>query len=392
MGAVQEATRLEALQEKRVLVIHDTTDLKCPAAAPEEVGFLPTGKAGFHIHHALCVSASSNRPLGVISSEIWGRAQRTRGRKRHLSGPALAKLKDRESDRWLRVVTEAHEWLEGCEQVVHVMDTEADSYRLFEHLQQHGADFVVRLRHDRRVTEGVVSESLAGAPIKVERLVEIGRRKSKRMPSYTHQGRPARKARLQVRATTIEILPPRHMPQAEPLELNVVQILEEKPPPGVKAIAWVVATSLPVRTKADIERVLDIYRARWQVEEFHKALKTGCELEKRQLESFEAITSLLALCYPIATELLHLRSRSRQKGLPAADVLRQSLLDCLRAHPKARRLAANPSAEDALGAIAGLGGHIKNNGPPGWQTIGAGYVELLTFEKGWLAAIAHRNL
>ncbi|MCP4307202.1 MAG: IS4 family transposase, partial [bacterium] len=284
--------------------------------------------------------------------------------------------------------TEAQLWTEGCDQVIHVMDTEADSHRIFEHLHQLRADFVVRLRHDRRVEEGVLSESLTNAPIKLERLVPINKRKSKRMPSYTHQGRPARRAWLRVRATTIEILPPRHMPHAEPLELHVVQVLEEHPPPGEEPIAWVLATSLPVRTKADLERILDIYRTRWLIEEFHKALKTGCMLEQRQLESFEAITSLLAIAYPTACALLHLRSRARQKGLPATDVLRQSLLDCLRAHPKARPLGPNPSAEDALGVVAGLGGHIKNNGPPGWQTIAAGYKELLIFEKGWLAAVA----
>lgn len=392
MAAVQTATLDEALSEESVFVIHDTTDLKCLSAEAEEVGFLPTGKAGFFIHHALCVSAHSNRPLGVIWSEVLGRAQRSRGRKKGLSGSALAKLKDRESDRWLHGVTHAHEWLKDCKQVVHVFDTEADSYRVFAHLFELQADFVVRLRHDRRVVDGCLSEALAAAPIKLDRFVDIGRRKSKRMPSYTHQGRPARKAHLTIRATTIEILPPNHLPQSEPLQLNVIQVLEDKAPVGEKPIAWVIATALPIRTKADIARVVDIYRARWQIEEFHKALKTGCALEKRQLESFDAITSLLALCYPIAIELLHLRSRSREKGLPASDVLRQSLLDCLRAHPKARKLGPNPSAEEALNVIAGLGGHIKNNGPPGWQTLGGGYTELITFERGWLAALAHRNL
>lgn len=392
MAAVQAATCEEASKEERVLVIHDTTDLKCLSASAEEVGFLPTGKAGFYIHHALCVSTQSNRPLGVIWSEVWGRAQRSRGRGKRLSGSALAKLEDRESDRWLHGVTHAHEWLKDCTQVVHVFDTEADSYRVFAHLFELQADFVVRLRHDRRVMDGYLSEVLAAAPIKLDRLVDIGKRKSKRMPNCTHQGRPARMAHLQIRATTIEILPPKHLPQSEPVQLNVIQVLEEKPPAGEKPISWVIATALPIRTKADIAWVVDIYRARWQVEEFHKALKTGCALEKRQLESFDAITSLLALCYPIANELLHLRSRSRDKGLPASDVLRPSLLDCLRAHPKARKLGPNPSAEEALNVIAGLGGHIKNNGPPGWQTLGGGYTELITFERGWLAAIAHRNL
>ncbi|MCP4305161.1 MAG: hypothetical protein GY788_09865, partial [bacterium] len=151
MEAVQQEARQEALREQQVLVIHDTTDLSCPSAAAKDVGFLPTGKAGLFIHHALCVSANgSNRPLGVVWSQVWGRKQRSRGRGKHISGPTLARMKDRESDRWLEGVTEAQLWTEGCDQVIHVMDTEADSHRIFEHLHQLRADFVVRLRHDRR--------------------------------------------------------------------------------------------------------------------------------------------------------------------------------------------------------------------------------------------------
>jgi hypothetical protein len=172
----------------------------------------------------------------------------------------------------------------------------------------------------------------------------------------------------------------------------VVQVLEENPENGDEPVAWVIATSLPIHTRAQVERVIDIYRARWVIEEFHKALKTGCMFEKRQLESFESITTLLALCYPIACELLRVRSRARQTGIPASDVLRKSLLDCLRAHPNHRPLTDTPTAEEALAVIAGLGGHIKHNGPPGWQTLAAGYMELLAFERGWLAAFATQKM
>ncbi len=394
MQPVQQATREAALERGSCLVLHDTTEIDCPSAEPEEVGFLQTGKPGFRVHHALCVAADgSNAPLGILWSQLWGRPQRSTGRSRKTSGKELAKLKERESDRWLEGATEAHLWTEGCPQVVHVMDSEADAYRLFDHLRQLGADYVVRMRHDRRLDdeEGRLANALAAEPIRLQRLVFLSARKHKTMPSYTHQGRPARQAQLQVRLRTVEFQPPRYV-DADPIELNVVQVLEENPPNGEEAVAWVLATTLPLKTRAQIERVLDIYRARWLVEEFHKALKTGCMFEKRQLESFDSITSLLAICYPIACELLRVRSRARQKGLPATEVLRQTQLDCLRAHPNARPMGPHPNAEEALAVVAGLGGHIKYNGPPGWQTLAAGYMELLAFERGWIAALASRNL
>ena len=37
----------------------------------------------------------------------------------------------------------------------------------------------------------------------------------------------------------------------------------------------------------------------------------------------------------------------------------------------------------ALGLLAKMGGHITNNGPPGWMTLGAGYDELLLIKLGF---------
>jgi hypothetical protein len=273
------------------------------------------------------------------------------------------------------------------------MDREADSFRLFDHLQQLQADFVVRLRHNRRIEDATVAEHLSRAALKLERLVPLSKRKQRHEPRHTHQGRPARMAQLQVRCASVEMQPPRHLEDHhEPVQVQVVQVLEEHPPAGEKPVSWVLATSLPVRTKADVHRVIDIYRARWLIEEFHKALKTGCLFEKRLLESFESITTLLALSYPIACEILRVRSRARQPGLAASEVLRPTQLQCLRHYPGAPELPDEPTAQQALEAIAALAGHIKYNGPPGWQKLASGYRELLAFEHGWIAAKAQANL
>lgn len=386
MESIQQFTREQALAEQSVLVIHDTTDIACAAAEPTEVGFLPTGKAGFFVHHALCVSAKDRRPMGMLWSQCWGRPQRTT-RPKKMTGAALAKLDKRESDRWLESVAEAHLWSEGCESVVHVMDREGDSTRLFQHMQALGADFVVRLRQDRALMEEeLLSDALFEARPKLTCLVPVSAQKAKTIPRVAYRGRAARQAKLSVRSATVEIKVPAYLGRStEPLELNVIQVLEDKPPAGCKAISWILATTLPIRTKADLMCAIDIYRARWMIEEFHKALKTGCMFEKRQLESFDSITTLLALSYPVACELLRIRARARQSGLPATDVFRKSLLDCLRVHPKARPLSTNPTAQEALEVIAALGGHQKHNGPPGWQSIAAGYLRLRDFEAGWLA-------
>jgi hypothetical protein len=50
-----------------------------------------------------------------------------------------------------------------------------------------------------------------------------------------------------------------------------------------------------------------------------------------------------------------------------------------------RPLPAKPTVQDALWCIAGLNGHIKNNGPPGWQVLQRGMEKFVAFAAGWSA-------
>jgi DDE family transposase len=78
-----------------------------------------------------------------------------------------------------------------------------------------------------------------------------------------------------------------HAPEQE-LTLNVVRVWEPKPPRGAPAVCWMLYTSEPIDTAEQLLTIVDQYRSRWVIEEFFKALKTGCAFEKRQLESYRA--------------------------------------------------------------------------------------------------------
>ena len=79
-------------------------------------------------------------------------------------------------------------------------------------------------------------------------------------------------------------------------------------------------TTEPIDTVEQIVRIVDWYRTRWLIEEFFKALKTGCAYEKRQLESLPTLLVALALLAPIAWRLLLLRHLSREPPATAATV------------------------------------------------------------------------
>jgi hypothetical protein len=145
-----------------------------------------------------------------------------------------------------------------------------------------------------------------------------------------------------------------------------------------------------VASPEQVLAVVDAYRGRWVIEEYFKALKSGCAIEKRQLESSAGLQNTLAVFIPIAWRLLQLRTLSRDAAAtPAGGLLSPVQLVCLQlALGKRGRplLPETPTARDVMLGIAGLGGHIKNNGDPGWIVLGRGLDRLLLLEEGYRLA------
>ena len=218
----------------------------------------------------------------------------------------------------------------------------------------------------------------------------LSSRKAKAEPQSrkAHPSRTSRTAKLAFSAGTVVLPKPRYMPApARSITLNVVRVWEEPPPDGESPVEWILFTTEPIATPADVEKVVDMYRARWLIEECNKALKTGCRYEERQLESRQALLNLLAMTLPIACELLWLRTCARTTpNLPAQRVLSPLQLQILRALGS-YKLPARPTARDALGAVAALGGHIRSNGDPGWLVLHRGMLKLVAYEEGWRLAL-----
>lgn len=392
----REQTIHRAQQVGEVLVLHDTTTCRFDHGDPREIGYLPTGRAGFFAHVGLVVDAGRHRrPLGVLHVESYWRAKRSgRGsRKRHLNGRELASWEGREAERWLRGVELCQEQLSECS-VVHVMDREGDKYELLAHLQEHNERYVIRSSHDRRLSKEYQGQSLRENArqqrVLLEREVHLSRRIASTAPRSRRlaPARQARPAKLSVMATAVVLRRPNSLPEKFPaaLTVHVVHVQEFDPPKGEQPIEWTLLTSEPIETTEQVARVIDIYRYRWLIEELFKACKTGCLYEERQFESRHALLNLLALSLPIAVELLWMRARvSDAPEAPAEEVATARQIEILRVMGH-RPVPNNATALQVLLAIAGLGGHLKRNGSPGWHVLHRGYQRLLDYEAGWAAA------
>src|SRR5205807_8629067 len=112
----------------------------------------------------------------------------------------------------------------------------------------------------------------------------------------------------------VRLLPAQSLPDGEvrPLVVWVVRVWGPEPPEGVEGLEWVLLTSVPTASVEQAGQRVDWYRARWIVEDYHQGLKTGCRIEVRQLQSYEALRRVLGLLAPAAVRLLQLRAVARE--------------------------------------------------------------------------------
>lgn len=396
--AVADKTLERAGKGCEVLALHDTTTFVLDREV-DGVGPIQGRRYGFFGHVALGVSADGKRrPLGVLGSLPYVR--KPTGRHKY-STAQLAKIpyQDKESFRWAKLIDDVEERAKGRARIIHVADREADTYPLLSHVVGRGARFVIRISRDRGGVEtssgGVerLKASMAHGQTLCTRTLPLSRRSPTTFANGLPRtkGRQERVAQLAISAQKVTFHQPRHWrgTTLPTLELNVVRVSEVDPPAGQEPVEWLLATTEPIDSQADVERLVDIYRARWLIEEFFKALKTGCDFESRQFESLDAFLVTLALLLPVATGLLELRVLARQDGeRPAADFFGPTRMAALR-HliiEANYKLPPEPTLREAMLAVAAVGGHIKSNGEPGWIVLGRGFEDLVKAEDIWAAA------
>lgn len=373
-------TARRASELPQVIVVHDTTAFEFGGQTKREgLGHLIRPAAqGFFGHFSLALSADGQRtPLGLLAVETVFRLKKRIGHKNWSPDQSLG-----ESARWLRGAEAAEATLAGRARAIHVADREGDQFSLMKALSDAARPFVIRSFQDRRLVDGDevrLRGAARAAKVTFRREVPLSPRPKLFGPKgERHPARRYRIARLCFAATSIEL-------KRGSLTLSVIHVFEGKPPPGQPAVEWFLLTNLPTDTDEAIAFAVDCYRARWTIEEYFKALKTGCQFEKRQLESAHSLLNALAILAPVAWRLLLLRSLARAaKPLPASNALTAKQLDVLRAVTK-KPLPRKPTARDAMAAVARLGGHLKNNGDPGWLVLGRGMHDLLLLEMGWRA-------
>jgi len=128
--------------------------------------------------------------------------------------------------------------------VIHIMDSEGDDFVLFVLLVAAGCSFVIRGSGDRSPIGGTcrVEDAVKKTPLRLTRQVEVSPRDAPLDPkNRSHPARKRRKAVLEVRAATVEIVRTQGaQTTTKSLTLNVVDVREANPPASEEPISWTI--------------------------------------------------------------------------------------------------------------------------------------------------------
>lgn len=385
--AGQTARRCEG--RRLVIVASDTMEASFEGDR-KDLGYKSTLKKSLLAHVALAITPDEEHvPLGTLACWTWTREQPPEGRSEKKRKDAVKMLPRgmKESARWDHVVDLARAALPPGTDALHVADREADDYAFIDHCIETNARFVVRADKSRVLNEWCglhLSDVLDKVePVFFRKAVLSQRlRSASTKKNRAHPPRDEREATLQVRAVRVTMRRNGAQANSMQLEVNVVHVFEPNPPADEPPVEWTLLTTEPISTPEEIAFVVDCYRARWRIEEFFKAIKTGCSFEKRQLGSYDALCVALALLLPIAWRLMVLRQWGRLPAPPPGTALfTLKQLALLRLISTRVKLPEDPSLTEVMFAIAGLAGHLRRNGPPGWQLLGKGYARFLEAER-----------
>lgn len=369
-----------AAAEDEVIVVHDTTQFFYGIDSNRRgLGRVRKSNNAFFAHVSLVLSTHGyRRPIGVAALQTYVRNGTT----------------ENEYARWGEGVALTRRCIVNT-QAIHLMDREADDYTLLSRMVESGERFVIRSRNDRVLSDELrLRDVLNVITGRLEREVQITKRTDGERPPASKKKHPVRQSRiaqLAIGAAKVTIRKPdgrtksaaSYGPRPDFLDLHVVRVWEPSPPVGQEPIEWALLTTEPIDTVEHVARVVDLYRTRWTIEEYFKALKTGCSMEKRQLMDYESLCNALALFVPIACRALSLRTAAHAS--PDADAVLE--LDADELHvlelQKPKYLSKSPTNREVLLAVASMGGHIKWNGAPGWITLLRGMQQLTLITVGW---------
>lgn len=383
-----EATKERIAEHEIVLLPQDTTYLNHDSH-PQTEGLGPIGSnqnntaQGIILHDTLALT-TDGLALGIVDWQTWTRDQEDFGKgKKRKNKP----IDEKESNKWLKSYEALAELQKDVPNttLVSIGDQEADIYEIFERAtrEEISPEVLIRAHHNRYVdhSEKYLWDFMDAQPVHGTHTIEVPRK----------QNQPKRQANLAVRFAQVMVKRPKNCATpGMPKFIKVWAVLAEEmdPPTDVEPISWLLITTIAIDSFEDAIEKIRWYMIRWQIELFHKVLKSGCKVEDRQLKKVKRIEKCLIIDAIVAWRILLLTKLGREvPELPCSVVFEEYEWKALYSyiHKTTEMPEKEPTLQEAIRMVAKLGGFLgrKGDGEPGSMTLWRGLHRLNDIAEMW---------
>jgi hypothetical protein len=382
-----------------VIVAQDTTEIEL-VRKQERVGgpLNDESRYGLYVHPLLAMTPQ-RVPLGVVTAKIWSRdpAEFAKSQEEKRRARKAKPIEEKESGRWLEGYQSACALAAETPDttIVAVSDSEGDIYECLQAGVAGEAEYIVRGCQDRALLDAehpLLLQTLACKAALGKMRIRVSKRQASTgdETKKRKQPRDGRIARVTIRSAKVLLRGPARPGMKLPdIYVNAILVKEENPPAGEEPIEWLLLTSLPIETFAEVTKVLDYYCCRWEIEIYFRTLKSGCKIEELQFERQDRFEVCLAMYMIVAWRVLHVLMLGRE-----CPTMR---CDAVLAEAEWKSVYVIVTNEDAPGKppllsamvkmIAEMGGYLnrKHDGPPGPQTMWIGLQRMRDFAIAWSA-------
>jgi hypothetical protein len=384
-----------------VMVVQDTTDLNF-ATRHHTKGLGPIGtnqtgakSLGLHLHSSLALT-TDGLPLGVLKSTCYAPEEKGKASKKP-SRP----IEEKKSFRWLEGYRDLVEISKKTPKTrfLNVMDREGDIFELFMDAEptRKRVGVLVRATYNRRLEgkERKLFDELKASKntARIKTVIPRQRWKKAKRGNPEQVAMPAREATLTLRYQEVSLKPTRSDLRGKgPIILWAVHAREDKPPAGAKRIEWFLLTTEKVESAEDAARMVDLYTRRWRIEEWHRVLKKGCEVQEHQNHTAERIARAIVIDAVVAWRIQLMTLLGREvPDLPCEvffDEWEVKVLTALEARKGKRGKKPPYTLGEAIIFVARQGGYLgrRSDPPPGAECIWKGMIALYNRVDGYQLA------
>lgn len=364
--------RVRSSKAEYILAIQDGTRLNYTNhLAKTEIGRIgkqgKTDQYGLIQHNTLCVT-DSNEPLGLLDIQHFHYDEFASDVHRHHRN-----LEEKVTSCWVKASQRVRELLkETGKKVVSLADREGDFFEFLSDLHEHEDLYVVRAKHNRYTgkkhrSRGDKLFDLLGEQENIGKMWTT---------IYDVKNREIKEISLNLKKLTgVDIAVPNYgrgidIDKYKPIKINMVMVYNSD-------YCWLLLTNLAVNTEEEVQRIVKFYKLRWHVEDFHKVLKTGYQVDELYLHSSRAsMENALVMSSISACRLYWLIFVGRvEESIRADELFEDYEWKSIYIYFKDEVPEQSPPLMDVIYQIARLGGYKKKKKakPPGIKTMWLGF-------------------